>query len=84
MVAMKIDILFCCRILKNELLLSGSVFYQPVITAMTNHRCRRINEGDRGSVIAMLTRAFFGDPLLRWLYPDDDLTKKEPIAPFFT
>ncbi|CAM2197998.1 putative GNAT family N-acetyltransferase [Paraburkholderia kururiensis] len=24
-------------------------------------------------MIAMLTRAFFSDPLLRWLYPDDDL-----------
>lgn len=39
---------------------------------MTYTRFRRINERDRSSVIAALTSAFFEDPLLRWMYPDDE------------
>jgi hypothetical protein len=41
-------------------------------TDMMSSRFRRITEADREPVLAMLKRAFASDPLIRWIYHEDE------------
>ena len=44
---------------------------------------RQADPSDRARVVRTMTRAFAADPLIRWIFPDDD-TYEDEATPFFT